>query len=74
VAIHPDAAALDLEVVILDHDAVIDWRHGRSVRVAASDEPRDLRVYSPEGDWVGIGRVAAGESDVRPARVIADAA
>lgn len=74
VAIHPDVAAIDLDALILDDDALTDWRHGRSVRVAASNVPRDLRVYSREGNWAGLGRVASGEFNVQPVRVIADAA
>jgi tRNA pseudouridine55 synthase len=74
IAIHPDAAALDLDALVLDDEEYESWRHGRTVRTAAEAESRDLRVYSAAGAWIGIGRAEAGGTAIRPLRVIADAA
>lgn len=74
IAIHPDVAALDLDALVLDDEEYESWRHGRTVRTAAEAESRDLRVYSADGAWIGMGRAEAGETEIRPVRVIADAA
>ena len=74
IAIHPDAAAVQLDAVVMDDDRYEDWRHGRAIPAPSCDEAADVRVYSREGLWVGIARIDAGASLARPLRVITDAA
>lgn len=74
IAVHPDAAAHDLAAIIASDIEHGDWRQGRTISVDGFVPAGDVRVYAPSGDWIGMGRIEAGESVVRPVRVIADAA
>lgn len=74
VAIHPDIAVEQLDAVVTDDAGFEEWRHGRPAPAGSSGEAADVRIYSGEGSWMGIGRIDPGQTVARPLRVIADAA
>ena len=67
VAVHPDEIVRDWPALVIRGDSVTDWTHGRSIGISAGDDVR-MRVYDPEGNWLGIGRV--GERWLRPWKVV----
>jgi tRNA pseudouridine55 synthase len=73
VAQHPDAAILDLPVVLLDEDAGQLWNNGRSIE-ATSGAAGFSRVYNQSGDWAGIATYDQTQSLWRPAKVVVSAA
>jgi len=74
IAIHPDVAASHLDVLVMDDAGYEAWRHGRTLAVEPAEHAADVRVYSREGLWAGIGRIDAGTAIAQPVRVIKDAA
>lgn len=56
-ALHPDAALVDLQAVILGRADQESWYHGRSVQLSriAADAGTAVRVYSDDGRFLGIG-------------------
>ena len=74
IAIHPDAAASHLDAIVMDDDGFEDWRHGRAVSAGDASYAADVRVYSREGLWAGIGRIDDDAKIARPIRVMTEAA
>lgn len=72
VAIHPDAAVLDLPVLLLDEDATTRWDSGRSIAGRPHQDGR-ARVYNAQGDWAGIAAFDTVSSQWRPQKVIVSA-
>jgi tRNA pseudouridine55 synthase len=73
VAQHPDAAIIDLPVILLDDDAERLWTTGRAIESAEGADSLG-RVYNPRGDWVGIAAYDQTRMHWRPAKVVVSAA
>jgi len=73
VAAHPDAGALTLDGLILDHEASRLFGQGRQLTGLHPGE-RAVRVYDSEGKWLGIAAPAQGGNGWQPTKVIADLA
>lgn len=69
VAVHPDAVLEDHPALVLDEATSEHWRNG-GVIPARSDESGPVRVYSPIGTWLGIGRYDSEKGAWRPVKTI----
>ncbi|HEV2527837.1 MAG TPA: tRNA pseudouridine(55) synthase TruB [Thermomicrobiales bacterium] len=67
VAVHPDEIVRDWPALVVSGDGLDDWSHGRPLAIPESDDAR-LRVYDPDGGWLGIGRSSDGK--LQPWKVV----
>lgn len=70
-ALHPDAALLDWPALVVDEAGVTAWRNGRSLTLGRGMAEERCRVYSTDGDWLGIGRYDAARGAWQPEKVVA---
>ncbi|MCA9860109.1 MAG: tRNA pseudouridine(55) synthase TruB, partial [Thermomicrobiales bacterium] len=72
IALAPDAAALELDAVIIGDDRVRDWSHGKRWPVDARGDRDAVRVYDSAGHWLGIGSITSdgGTQQLHPRKVI----
>jgi tRNA pseudouridine55 synthase len=59
IAIHPDFAVLQLQAIVLSREQTVAWYHGQSfgIQAVALDRPENVRMYSQNGYFAGIGQV-----------------
>lgn len=69
-ALHPDAALLDWPALIVDDAGAAAWRNGRALPGGAGAPGERCRVYSREGDWLGLGAYDAETGAWRPEKVV----
>ncbi|HET8626162.1 MAG TPA: tRNA pseudouridine(55) synthase TruB [Thermomicrobiales bacterium] len=69
-ALHPDAALLDWPAVVVDDAGAAAWRNGRPLPGGAGAPGERCRVYSREGDWLGLGAYDAETGAWRPEKVV----
>jgi tRNA pseudouridine55 synthase len=61
ISLHPDAALQSLPAVILSEAQTASWYHGRSVPLRReADTEQQIRAYSTDGRFVGVGLLSAG--------------
>ena len=72
IAFHPDVAIENSPAIVLDQQNTVPWLHGRIIDLTVSPPAGTVRVYSPEGWFVGIGSVSetADAALVQPKRVV----
>jgi tRNA pseudouridine55 synthase len=69
-ALHPDAALLDWSALVVDEAGAAAWRNGRPLPGGAGAPGERCRVYSHEGDWLGLGAYDAETGAWRPEKVV----
>jgi hypothetical protein len=69
-ALHPDAALLDWPALVVDEVGAVAWRNGRPLPGGAGAPGERCRVYSHEGDWLGLGAYDAETGAWRPEKVV----
>ncbi|HEX5505694.1 MAG TPA: tRNA pseudouridine(55) synthase TruB [Thermomicrobiales bacterium] len=69
-ALHPDAALLDWPALVVDEAGAAAWRNGRPLPAGAGAPGERCRVYSHEGDWLGLGAYDAETGAWRPEKVV----
>jgi tRNA pseudouridine55 synthase len=70
-ALHPDAALLDWPALVVDEAGAAAWRNGQALRLGAGAAGERCRVYSTDGDWLGLGRYDEAALAWRPEKVVA---
>ena len=70
-ALHPDAALRDWPALVVDEAGAAAWRNGQALRLGAGAAGERCRVYSTDGDWLGLGRYDEAELAWRPEKVVA---
>lgn len=73
IAIHPDEVTRDQSALLLGAEATAVWRNGGSLR-GTDPVAGPVRVYDPEGEWLGVGRYDDQTASWRPVKVIRMAA
>lgn len=74
IAERSDAALGAMHALVLRGDQMDDWHAGRIVAVGQPTIAEIVRVYSPAGDFVGIGRANGTSDGYHPAKVLHEAA
>jgi tRNA pseudouridine55 synthase len=69
-AMHPDRLLFDWPAICLDARATTAWRTGTPVHGPAMPADTRARVYSIDGEFLGIGRYEAGLDRWRPEKVL----
>ncbi|MFQ5897716.1 MAG: tRNA pseudouridine(55) synthase TruB [Candidatus Methylomirabilia bacterium] len=65
----PDSALTHFEPATLTAEAAAAFLNGRLVPAAASEGGR-MRVYAPEGPFIGVGTVVEGSGLMKPERIL----
>ena len=69
IALHADEALIDRPALVLDGPTSRVWQNGGWLRLAGQDEGA-VRVYGPDGDWLGVGRYEPAAESWRPLKVV----
>lgn len=64
----PDAALRDRPAIRVDESDGIRLRHGLPIAVQIESSPGSIRIYTPDGRFVGLGELEPGGS-IRPSRI-----
>lgn len=69
IAVHPDSVMQDRSVLLLDDLTSQSWLNGGMVP-DVGDETRPVRIYSGDGDWLGVGRYDVERRVWRPVKTV----
>lgn len=69
IAVHPDSVLHARSVLLLDDLTSLSWLNGGMVPGIVEDTG-PVRIYSAEGDWLGVGRYDAERRVWRPVKTV----
>jgi hypothetical protein len=69
IAVHPDSVLEDRPALVFDDLTSQSWLNGGMVSDVA-EETAPVRIYSVDGDWLGVGRYDAERRVWRPVKTV----